>query len=91
MGILSWREVYITFSGKEQAEVRKLLEENDIPVKIKVSSARGRLSANLPLGAEPMAVNSSGIDPAGADEYRIFVKKENKEEAMGLLGLSQMR
>lgn len=81
-----WKELYVTFSYSEYMKKKSVLEKN-LSVKTKIRSSRNRLSRDVVMGANPLSTNSSQISNTTADEYVIFVKKENYETAKKLINL----
>lgn len=81
-----WRELFVTYSLQEQIKIVNILEENGIPAKVEIKSSRDRLANNVILGANPIAVNSSGLKTELINSYTIYVSKDDYDEAKSVLG-----
>lgn len=81
--MLFWKEVYRGFSLEEFNRVKIILKTNRIPYKIKLHSAKDRLSNDVMLGVSPAAANPAGMASYNR-EYAVFVKKKDLEEAVFL-------
>lgn len=81
--MLFWKELYRGFSQEECNRVKSILKMNHIPYKIKLYSARDRLSNDVMLGASPAAANPAGMASYNR-EYAVFVKKKDLEQAVFL-------
>ena len=81
--MLFWKEVYRGFSPEEFNRVKSILKTNRIPYKIKLYSAKDRLSNDVMLGASPVAANPVGMASYNR-EYAVFAKKKDLEQAVFL-------
>ena len=59
--IFKWREIYRTYSQKEQIYFCEKLKQYNIPFKIKTHSLRSRMANTVLLRGSPMAANSSKL------------------------------
>lgn len=79
--IFNRREVCLTFDVHKLARIRETLSSNGIDYKIK-SFNRGY---NHFGGSSRVRMGNFGINVEYGREYVVFVKKDDYEEAMGLL------
>lgn len=80
--IFNRKELYITYDRKEQATVRKILSQNNIEYDVKVKNRR----SPSPMAAGSRArTGSVGTDLEKNYEYKIYVRKEDYEQAEFLL------
>ena len=81
--MLFWKKVYRGFSLEEFNRVKSILKTNRIPYKIKLYSVKDRLSNDVMLGASPAAATPAGMQYQN-QEFAVYVKKKNLEEAVFL-------
>ncbi len=80
--MFGWREVYITISISDLEKARETLEQNGVRYHWK----SGETSSSL-FGRDNMRNGGSiGLDLNAAKQYRLFVKKQNFEQAQYLIG-----
>lgn len=79
-----WKEIFTTTDFLEYTKAQKILENQKIPVKVKISSIRDRMSNNIILGGNPFILNTMGMT-APPKEYRLFTKKEFISSACKLI------
>ena len=76
--LFNCKELFVTYSLKEQARVRDVLSAEDIDYDIKPLN----LASPSPMTAGRKAVlGNFGIDQSTSCEYKIYVKKEDFERA----------
>ncbi|MEA4972103.1 MAG: hypothetical protein VB119_02895 [Candidatus Metalachnospira sp.] len=84
--MFSWIEVYISFNQEEFFKIKSLLENEGINIKTKVSNpTRDRMNTSVVMGGNPLILNRAGMDSSAMDECKIYVKKDNKDEALRLI------
>ena len=82
--MFSWVEVCSCFSFEDYLKVKNALIDEDIPVKEKICSPRGRMGSGLVMRGSPFALNSAGFS-SRSQQYVIYTKKERLHEARALL------
>lgn len=80
--MFKWRKVYVTFSMKEQGEIRELLSTNNIKYKIKT------INRNSPsvLGSMRSRTGTLGQNHDLTYEYCFYVTKKDLEHTEFILG-----
>ena len=86
--IFSWTELYSGMDYKEYTRIQNLMDANNIPMKAKVNSLRGRMVDNARFGGNPLVTNTAGVCSMN-EEYRIKVKKNDYEKAKTILRKGQ--
>lgn len=71
MKFFTWQELCVTHSMKEQSKMRRTLDAQHIPHRIRTKS---RVGSSRSLG-------TSGVDLEKMYEYRIFVRKNDLDQA----------
>lgn len=79
--IFNRKELLVTFDMKHQGNVRDILATNGINYTVKVTN---RQNAAI-MGSSRTRVGSFGMSPNLAYEYKIFVHKNDYDNAMGLI------
>lgn len=69
---------------KEYTRIQNLMDANNIPMKAKVNSLRGKMADNARFGGNPLVTNTAGVGSMN-EEYRIKVKKNDYEKAKTIL------
>ncbi|MGI5935721.1 MAG: hypothetical protein ACOX7I_02790 [Oscillospiraceae bacterium] len=64
--------------------VKNALVGENIPIKEKIRSARGRMGSSLTMRGSPFALNSAGLS-SQSQQYVIYTKKERVHEASTLI------
>ena len=86
--IFNRKELLITYDMKEQNEVRTILRDHHIKYDVKVKN----LLSPSPFSTSGRTyIGSRGVDLKKSYEYKIYVKKSDYEEAMGLLNRKAIR
>lgn len=83
--IFKWRELYRTYSQKEQIYFCKKLRQQDIPFKIKIHSLRSRMANNVLMRGNPMVENSANMKTDAMNEYVIYTTADFLEQAKQML------
>lgn len=86
--IFSWTELYSGMDYKEYTRIQNLMDANNIPMKAKVNSLRGKMADNARFGGNPLVTNTAGVGSMN-EEYRIIVKKSDYEKAQAILRKGQ--
>lgn len=80
--VFNRKELLLTHDMQKQGDVRTILQNNQIPYRVKVTN---RYSPS-PFSSSPRArTGTLGTDPARLYEYKIYVKKTDYERAKYLL------
>lgn len=79
--IFNRKELLVTFDMKHQGNVRDILATNGINYTVKVTN---RQNAAI-MGSSRARVGSFGMSSNLAYEYKIFVHKNDYDNAMGLI------
>lgn len=80
--MFSWVEIHSCFSFDEHLRVKNALVSENIPIKEKFHSIRGRLGRNTIMRGSPFVINTAGIDPL---QQQYIIHKDRAEEARYLL------
>lgn len=75
-------EILVTMDLQKQAEVRQVLSRNGIEYKLKVTDLRN--TSSMPSG-DRTRVGSYGEAAKYQYEYKIYVKKADKDQALYLI------
>lgn len=82
--MFSWKEIYFTTDLAEFIRVRYLLEDQNIPTKMKIYSTRAKKSNMIVLGGYPFKLNTlEKVAPMEA--YRILTKQDYVTNALTLI------
>lgn len=80
--IFNRKELFVTFDMQKQAEIRQILQAHGIDYQIKVTNRK----SPSPIGAGSRArTGTFGENLSIANEYRIFVHKDDYEQAVYLM------
>ena len=81
MSIFTRRELLITMDEGRQANVRQILASNGIKYSVKVTN----LQSSTVVGSSRARTGSFGINQKYSYEYKIFVHKNDYENALQLI------
>ena len=81
MSIFTRRELLITMDEGRQANVRQILASNGIKYSVKVTN----LQSSTVVGSSRARTGSFGINQNYSYEYKIFVHKNDYENALQLI------
>lgn len=80
--IFNRKELFVTFDLQKQAEIRQILQANGIDYQIKVTN---RKSASPVWSGTRAYTGTFGEDLSQMNEYKIFVHKDDYEQAVYLM------
>ena len=85
--VFNRRELTVTYSMSEQTEVREALTGEGIPYRVRTVDSLG--SGPLPGGRARMG--STGVNTSGTVEYIFYVRREDFDRALSVIGQSAIR